>query len=140
MLSCHTGLINCFCPFHQIASMLRPLDIPSSVPALTNLPGLFGKYYSRSGSTKQELRGNALNEFLIKKDGKAWNDVTEPRANLSEIDPNAIEAFKKGAGMSKRLPFIENENDITRFLEHLLLTEYGNQKRSAILLFGKNRE
>ncbi len=29
-----------------------------------------GRYYYRSGTTKQELIGNALNEFLLKKSGK----------------------------------------------------------------------
>jgi len=29
-----------------------------------------GRYYFRSGSTFQELKGQALNEFLLKKAGK----------------------------------------------------------------------
>jgi ATP-dependent DNA helicase RecG len=110
---------------------VKPYDVPISYQ---------GKYHYRSGSTKQELRGNALNEFLLKKSGKTWDDVIEPRASLSEIDPNAIEAFKKGAVKSKRLPFIENENDVKSILENLLLVENGNLKRSVILLFGKNPE
>jgi ATP-dependent DNA helicase RecG len=110
---------------------IKPYDVPISYQ---------GKYYYRSGSTKQELRGNALNEFLLKKAGKTWDDVIEPRANFSEVDKNAIEAFKTGATKSKRLPFIENENDINRILENLLLIENGNLKRSAVLLFGKNPE
>ena len=62
-----------------------------------------GKYYYRSGSTKQELKGNALNKLLLKKAGKTWDDVVEPRAKLDDIDIAAIEAFKKGATTSKRL-------------------------------------
>jgi ATP-dependent DNA helicase RecG len=65
-----------------------------------------GKYHYRSGSTKQELKGNALNKLLLKKAGKTWDDVVEPRAKLDDIDISAIEAFKKGATTSKRLPFI----------------------------------
>ncbi len=110
---------------------VKPYDVPISFQ---------GKYHYRSGSTKQELRGNALNEFLLKKAGKTWDDVIEPRVGLSDIDTNAIEAFKKGAAKSRRLPFIENENDISRILENLLLTENGNLKRSAVILFGKNPE
>jgi ATP-dependent DNA helicase RecG len=97
-----------------------------------------GKYYYRSGSTKQELKGNALNNLLLKKAGKTWDDVVEPRANLKDIDLSAIEAFKKGATASKRLPFIAEEKNIEQILNNLLLLEDGNLKRSAILLFGKN--
>jgi ATP-dependent DNA helicase RecG len=97
-----------------------------------------GKYYYRSGSTKQELKGNVLNNFLLKKAGKTWDDVIEPRANLKDIDLSAIETFKKGATASKRLPFIAEEENIEQILDNLLLLEDGNLKRSAVLLFGKN--
>ena len=43
---------------------------PYSVPI-----SLRGSYYYRSGSTKQELKGNALLEFLLRKSGKTWDDV-----------------------------------------------------------------
>jgi ATP-dependent DNA helicase RecG len=97
-----------------------------------------GKYHYRSGSTKQELKGNALNNLLLKKAGKTWDDVVEPRANFKDIDISAIEAFKKGASASKRLPFIAEEENLGQILDNLLLLEDGNLKRSAILLFGKN--
>ena len=97
-----------------------------------------GKYHYRSGSTKQELKGNALNKLLLKKAGKTWDDVVEPRAKFDDIDTLAIEAFRKGATSSKRLPFIADEENIEQILDNLLLVEDGNLKRSAILLFGKN--
>jgi ATP-dependent DNA helicase RecG len=97
-----------------------------------------GKYHYRSGSTKQVLKGNALNKLLLKKAGKTWDDVIEPRAKFDDIDTSAIEAFKKGATTSKRLPFITDEENIEQILDNLLLLEDGNLKRSAILLFGKN--
>jgi ATP-dependent DNA helicase RecG len=34
-----------------------------------------GRYYYRSGSTKQELTGAPLNEFLLKKSGKTWDEA-----------------------------------------------------------------
>nr|WP_319511312.1 ATP-binding protein [uncultured Draconibacterium sp.] len=97
-----------------------------------------GKYHYRSGSTKQELKGNALNKLLLKKAGKTWDDVVEPRAKLDDIDISAIHAFKKGATASKRLPFIAEEESLEQILDNLLLLEDDNLKRSAILLFGKN--
>jgi len=97
-----------------------------------------GKYHYRSGSTKQELKGNSLNEFLLKKAGKTWDDIVEPRASFSDIDILAIEAFKNGASKSKRLPFIKNEDDIIQILDNLLMLDNGVLKRSALLMFGAN--
>ena len=37
-----------------------------------------GEYYYRSGSTKQELKGAALERFLLKKRGRHWDDAPEP--------------------------------------------------------------
>ena len=108
---------------------IKPYDVPISYQ---------GKYYYRSGSTKQELKGNSLNEFLLKKAGKTWDDVIEPRASFNDIDITAIEAFKKGATTSKRMTFIEDESNIEHILDNLLLLESGQLKRSAIVLFGKN--
>lgn len=113
---------------HYIEIVVKPYDIAISY---------HGKYHYRSGSTKQELKGNALNEFLLKKSGRTWDDVIELRASLEDIDPEAINAFKKAASQSKRLPFIEEEKNISNILENLLLVEKENLKRAGILLFGK---
>lgn len=34
-----------------------------------------GQYHYRSGSTKQELKGAALDKFLLQKKGKKWDVV-----------------------------------------------------------------
>lgn len=46
---------------HFIEIITHPYSVPIS---------LRGRYYFRSGSTKQELTGVSLNEFLLKKSGK----------------------------------------------------------------------
>ena len=97
-----------------------------------------GKYYFRSGSTKQVLQGAALNEFLLSKAGKTWDDVIEPKATLKDIDKKAIEIFKKNALKSSRLPQVENEKDINQIFKNLRLVDDKNLKRAAILLFGKD--
>lgn len=43
---------------------------PSSVPI-----NYRGQYHYRSGATKQELKGIALQEFILKKMGRQWDDV-----------------------------------------------------------------
>jgi ATP-dependent DNA helicase RecG len=72
---------------------------PYSVPI-----SLRGRYYYRSGSTKQELTGASLNEFLLKKSGKTWDDVIEPRATLADIDEQTIKLYLKAAEKAGRLP------------------------------------
>lgn len=97
---------------------------------------LRGRYYYRSGATKQELIGNALNEFLLRKSGKTWDDVIEPRATLSDIDEGSIAQFKRDASKAGRLP--DEDLSSAALLEKLRLTEDGQLKRAAIVLFGRD--
>lgn len=115
--------------FEVIEIDVKPYDIGISFQ---------GKYHYRSGSTKQELKGKALNDFLLKKSGRTWDDFIETRATLDDIDERAIEAFVKAAVSSKRMTYIENETNLEVILDNLLLRENGDLKRSAIILFGKN--
>jgi ATP-dependent DNA helicase RecG len=93
---------------------------PYSVPI-----SLRGNYYYRSGSTKQELKGNPLVEFLLRKSGKTWDDVFEPRATFTDIDEKTVAQFKSDARRAE-------------FLDKLRLTETGQLKRAAIVIFGKD--
>lgn len=114
---------------------LRCIEIiipPYSVPI-----SLRGRYYYRSGSTKQELVGPALNEFLLKKSGKTWDDVVEPRATIADIDEQTIKTFLKAAEKAGRLPDFENLT-IVDLLDKLRLLENNQLKRAAIVLFGKD--
>ena len=98
---------------------------------------LRGRYYYRSGSTKQELIGTSLNEFLLKKSGKTWDDVVEPDATINDIDEQSIKLYLNAAVKSGRLP--EHEGLSTKdLLEKLRLSKNGQLKRAAIILFGKD--
>ncbi len=108
---------------------VKPYEVPISYQ---------GKYYYRSGSTKQELKGNTLNNFLLKKAGKTWDDIPEPKAKIDDIDMQSIEAFKNSAFKSNRMPYIKDETNIKVILDNLLLLENNRLKRAAVLLFGKN--
>ena len=99
---------------------------------------LRGHYYYRSGSTKTELIGTALNEFLLKKAGKTWDDVTEPRATLEDISPESIAEFKREALKSGRLPADIESLSKQEILEKLKLIDGHNIKRAALILFGKD--
>lgn len=107
------------------------------VPAYTVAISLRGKYYIRSGSTTVELTGNSLNEFLLKKSGKTWDDVIEDRASMNDIDDGTVSRFIKISGSTNHLPDVTG---LTNFeiLEKLRLTDGERLKRGAIILFGKD--
>lgn len=61
---------------------------PSSMPVAYR-----GVYHYRSGSTKQELKGFALQNFFIKKMGWSWDDMPLSTATIEDIDRRAIDYF-----------------------------------------------
>ncbi|MGK9476731.1 ATP-binding protein [Melioribacter sp. OK-6-Me] len=107
------------------------------VPSYSVAISLRGRYYIRSGSTTTELTGNSLNDFLLKKSGKTWDDIIEDRASLNDVDENTISRFLKDANKSGRLPKSENLNT-NELLEKLRLSDNNKLKRAAIILFGKD--
>ncbi len=98
---------------------------------------LRGRYYFRTGSITSELTGTPLNEFLLRKSGRTWDDVIEDRATINDIDESAISEFLKVAEKSGRLPDTNGLNT-NQLLEKLRLTNGSQIKRAAIILFGKD--
>lgn len=97
---------------------------------------LCGRYYYRSGSTKMELTGFELNEFLLKKAGKTWDDVIEEGATVNDIDEASIAKFIEDSNEKGRMPVTKGLSTF-QVLEKLKLTEGKKLKRAAIILFGK---
>ena len=95
-----------------------------------------GRYFVRSGSTIQELKGKELTKFLISKSDRGWDEYADGKASIDDIDIETVERFKEIA--IKRLPFVKEEKDNLKLLKKLNLLENGKLKRAAILLFGKN--
>ncbi len=99
-----------------------------------------GQYHYRSGSTKQELKGNALDRFLLRKQGKRWDGVPVPKISVNELSQQAFDYFIRKARSGKRLNIEildELHNDL---LEKLHLKEADYLKRAAILLFHPDPE
>lgn len=94
-----------------------------------------GQYHYRSGSTKQELKGAALDKFLLQKKGKRWDGVPIPNVSTSDLKQETFDFFKKRGIRSKRLDE-ESLNDTNeQLLENLELKEEKYLKRAALLLF-----
>ncbi len=120
---------------HHVADYKEFIEIyiePSPYPV-----SLRGKYYYRSGSTLQELKGNSLNRFLLQKQGKKWDAVPVPGVSTDQLKQETIDVFKHKAIKSKRLDTddlsISNEELLHRL--HLFADESSWLKRAAVLLF-----
>ncbi|MDO8262072.1 MAG: ATP-binding protein [Gallionella sp.] len=99
-----------------------------------------GEYHLRSGSTKQELRGAALDRFLLRKLGRHWDGVPVPYVAMEDLEPRAIQAFRKLAGKSGRLSTESLAESDAVLVEKLHLTEGRFLKRAATLLFHTDPE
>ncbi len=100
----HLGLMPHINLLHEEGKAYLEIIVePSTVPI-----SLRGSYYWRSGSVKQELKGHALTEFLLKKMGMTWDHVINEKASLEDIDEVTIELFKKKAVTAGRLPDISD--------------------------------
>ena len=108
----------------------------------SNMPIAYkGVYHYRSGSTKQELRGQALQDFLLKKLGMTWDDMVDERASLDDINPEAVSYFQRIAVANKRMAKEAVSDDVKVVLDNLnLINESGQIKKAALLLFGKKPE
>ncbi|MEO6546176.1 MAG: ATP-binding protein, partial [Nitrospiraceae bacterium] len=99
-----------------------------------------GEYHYRSGSTKQELKGMALERFLLKKRGRHWDDAPEPSFTARSCSTAALRLFKQGASHSGRMDRAVLRDSRAVILGNLELTEKHGLKRAACLLFSDRPE
>ncbi len=99
-----------------------------------------GEYHFRSGSTKQVLRGAALDRFLLMKQGRHWDGVPVPYVSQDDLDPRLLAAFRKKALRSRRLSEDVIKEPDAALIEKLHLTEGSFLKRAAVLLFHPDPE
>jgi ATP-dependent DNA helicase RecG len=110
------------------------------VEAYPNPVNYKGQYHYRSGSTKQELKGAALDKFLLQKQGKRWDGMPIPNVSASDLKPETFELFRRRGLKSRRIGEDSLSDTNERLLENLKLTENGFLKRAALLLFHPDPE
>ena len=103
---------------------------PSSFPI-----SYHGEFHYRSGATKQQLTGIALTEFITKKTGVRWEDVTVDGITVDDLDAESFKIFRREALRSKRMTEAELSISNEELLSKLKLLSNGKLKRSAVLLF-----
>ncbi|MDR3137356.1 MAG: putative DNA binding domain-containing protein [Tannerellaceae bacterium] len=100
-----------------------------------------GEYHYRSGSTKQELKGSALDNFLLRKYGKKWDGVVIPNVPISELKQETFSLFKEKGIASNRLSESSRNDSPEQLLNNLkLIDDNGHLKRAALLLFHPDPE
>ena len=114
---------------HYIEIITQPYAVPIS---------LRGRYYYRSGSTKQELIGAALTDYLLRKSGKTWDEVPESAAMLDDIDDASLKSYIAASIHAGRIADVEGLSKADLIAKLRLTDDHGNIKRAAIVLFGKN--
>ena len=99
-----------------------------------------GEYHYRSGSTKQQLRGNALTNFLMAKTGLKWDAATVSNISVEDLDKESFDIFRREALRSGRMTKDDLDISNTNLLEKLDLLVDGNLKRAGALCFYRESE
>lgn len=94
-----------------------------------------GEYHYRSGSTKQQLTGIALSEFIMRKNNVSWEDVTVEDITVNDLDEESFKIFRREALHSKRMTKSELDISNAELLSKLRLISNGKLKRAAVMLF-----
>ncbi len=94
-----------------------------------------GEYHYRSGSTKQQLRGNALTNFLMKKTKMKWDAAVVPNLSTANLDQESFDIFRREALRSGRMEKQDLEISNEELLEKLDLLVEGRLKRAGALCF-----
>lgn len=112
------------------------IDVPS-YPVGISYKGVF---HYRSGSTKQQLSGPALEAFLFRKRGATWDTLPLPIFHMEDVDDGLIERFKRLAAAKGRIDesLLREPKDV--LLEKLHLKSGGYLTNAAMLLFSKDPE
>lgn len=109
-------------------------------PAYSSPISYRGHYYQRSGSTVQELKGAALDRFLLRRQGRTWDGVPVPNASPRILSKAAVDAFRVRARESERVDAADLKESATGLMEKLHLWDGTHLKRAAVLAFHPDPE
>ena len=99
-----------------------------------------GHYHQRSGSTLQELKGAALDRFLLRKQGRTWDGVPTPGVTVKDLSGAAVRRFRALAKSSGRIEPGTLRAPVADLIDKLRLREDTHLKRAVLLLFHEDPE
>lgn len=99
-------------------------------------------YYTRSGGTTRRLEGPELSEFLMERAGKHWDGMLMPGLKVSDLDPSAIEEYRKKAIETDRHKQYDVRVSDEQVISDLKLIDKNTKqlKRAAVLMFHPDPE
>ena len=99
-----------------------------------------GEYFYRSGSTKQQLTGQSLNQFLLNRAGLTWDSVPIDDLEVTDFSDEGFNIFRHQAVKNKRMTEEDVNISNADLLDELQLIQNEKIKRAAALLFHQNPE
>ena len=116
--------------------------IEIDVPAYANPINYKGQYHYRSGSTKQELKGSALNQFILQRTGRHWDEFPVERSKVDDLSSNALARFRREAARSGRVDeeVLSDKTEILLRDLRLIDDDTNHLNRAALLLFHPDPE
>jgi len=113
--------------------------IKMTVPKSGAMLSYRGRFYIRSGSTTQELKGGELQNLLLKTHNLSWDKVGIDEADYGDINNETVSDFVAKATRHNRLPLGIDRGNVRQLFQNLkLLTADGKLTRAAVLLFGQD--
>ena len=114
--------------------------IAITVPGYPSPISCRGHYYQRVGSTNQELKGTALDHFLLRRQGRTWDSVPVPGVRVEDLSREALQRFRALAQGGGRVDATMLREPDAGLIDKLKLTEGTYLKRAAVLLFHDDPE
>ena len=93
------------------------------VPPYSNPINYKGQYHYRSGSTKQELKGAALNRFILQRTGRTWDEFPVAGVTVDDLSEVALNRFRKEAAKNNRVDEEVLNDSASHLLEDLRLVD-----------------
>ena len=102
-------------------------------------------YYTRSGGTTRELTGVALSNFLMERAGKHWDGMPVPGLKVSDLNSDAIQAYRDKAIKNGRRTETEVDVSDEQIISDLKLIDEsqennGDLMRAAVMMFHSDPE
>lgn len=101
-------------------------------------------YYIRSGGTTREQKGIALSAFLLERSGKHWDGMPVSGVGISDLDPFAINTYRKKAVEKGRHTHEDVDVSDEQVISDLKLidgeSEGNGVMRAALLMFHPDPE
>ena len=91
------------------------------------------KYYYRSGSTMQELRRPTLQQFILKKMGRSWDDIPHEGAMTDDLDKAAVNhGYQDVLGNTDSISASQLTERQRRIVDRLVKTEQWNALENVL--------